>query len=30
VSSAKELAGIGITALEHPPEPRHRCFALQP
>jgi hypothetical protein len=26
---AEEFAGVGVAALEHPPEPRHRCFALQ-
>jgi hypothetical protein len=26
----EQLPGGGIAALEHPLEPRHRCFALQP
>jgi hypothetical protein len=30
VGAAEELAGVGVTALEHPPEPRRGCFALQP
>jgi hypothetical protein len=30
VRSAEELAGVGVAALEHALEPRHRCFALQP
>jgi hypothetical protein len=29
VRAAEELAGVGVAALEHPPEPRHRCFAVQ-
>jgi hypothetical protein len=29
VGAAEELAGVGLAALEHPPEPGHRCFALQ-
>jgi hypothetical protein len=30
VGAAEELAGVGVAALEHAPEPRRRCFALQP
>jgi hypothetical protein len=29
VGAAQQLAGVGVAALEHPPEPGHRCFALQ-
>jgi hypothetical protein len=29
VGAAEELAAIGMAALEHPLEPRWRCFALQ-
>jgi hypothetical protein len=28
--AAEELPGVGVAALEHPPEARRRCFALQP
>jgi hypothetical protein len=28
--AAEELAGVGVAALEHPLEPRRRCFAFQP
>jgi hypothetical protein len=28
VGPAEELAAVGVAALEHPPEARHRCFAL--
>jgi hypothetical protein len=30
VRAAQQLAGGGVTALEHGLEPGHRCFALQP
>jgi hypothetical protein len=30
VGAAEELPGGGVAALEHPLEPRWRCFALQP
>ena len=30
VSPAEKLPGVGVAALEHAPEPRRRCFALQP
>jgi hypothetical protein len=30
VGPAEELAGGGMAALEHAPEARRRCFALQP
>jgi hypothetical protein len=29
VGAAEELAGVGVAALEHLLEPRHRCFAFQ-
>jgi hypothetical protein len=30
VRAAEELAGVGVAALEHAPEARRGCFALQP
>ena len=30
VGAAQQLSGVGVAALEHGLEPRHRCFALQP
>jgi hypothetical protein len=30
VGAAEQLAGVGVAALEHPPEPPDRCFAFQP
>jgi hypothetical protein len=30
VGAAEELAGVGVAALEHPPEAPDRCFAFQP
>jgi hypothetical protein len=30
VGTAQQLAGLGMAALEHPPEAGRRCFALQP
>jgi hypothetical protein len=30
VGPAEELSAVWVAALEHPLEPRHRCFALQP